>query len=420
MPDVTAEIITIGDELLIGQVINTNQAYIAEKLNSIGIYSDLMTTIGDNEEEIIAAFEKALASHDVVIATGGLGPTHDDVTRSAVCRFFKTDLIMNEEALENVRNIFTRRKTEPKKINENQALVPRGCTVVQNRLGTAPGYIFEREGRILAVMPGVPFEMKAMLDETVLLFLSERKTGSVIRHLTLKTTGIAESFLAEQIGDANKIIQPGSGASLAFLPNPFGVRLRITVRAGSTGEADRTLSGIEETIRRKAGKYIYASGETELEEVVGKLLKENKLTVAVAESCTGGLIADRITNIPGSSDYFERGAVVYSNRSKIYELGVPSDLIKDHGAVSSEVAESMAFCIRKKSNADIGISTTGIAGPTGGTEQKPNGLVWIGYSDGKETLAAHFIFIGDRRIVKERASQAALEILRRKILKIKN
>ncbi|MGD0036802.1 MAG: competence/damage-inducible protein A [Bacteroidota bacterium] len=413
-----AEIISIGDELLIGQVVNSNQSYIAEKLNSVGIFGDKMTTIGDDEDEILSAFQKAYASHDVVTVTGGLGPTHDDITRSVVCKFFNTDTIINEEALENVKRIFARRKSAPRKINEDQALVPRGCTVIQNRLGTAPGYFFEQNGKYFIVMPGVPYEMKAMMDDFLLPFFEKHKTGLIIRHKTLKTTGIAESFLAEQIGDVHKMFSPDSGVTLAFLPSSLGVRLRITIKANALDEAESKIHDVETKLRSKVDKFIYSSDEKELEDVVGKLLSERKLTIAIAESCTGGLIADRITNVSGSSEYFERGIIAYSNKSKVEELGVPLELIHQHGAVSREVAEAMALGIRTTSNTDIGIAITGIAGPTGGSLEKPIGLIWIGYSDKNETFAMQFIFNGERRIVKERATQATLEFVRRKILKI--
>jgi nicotinamide-nucleotide amidase len=234
----------------------------------------------------------------------------------------------------------------------------------------------------------------------------------------LKTTGIAESFLAEHIGDVHQLFSPDSGMTLAFLPSSLGVRLRITAKANSVDEAKNNIQDVETKLRDKIDKFIYAAGEKELEDTIGTLLKERRLHIALAESCTGGLIADRMTNISGSSEYFERGIITYSNKSKIDELGVPSDLIGTHGAVSREVAEAMARGIRTTSGTDIGISTTGIAGPTGDSPEKPIGLVWIGYSDKDETFALQFNFGGERRIIKERAAQAALELLRRKILKI--
>jgi nicotinamide-nucleotide amidase len=413
-----SEIITIGDELLIGQVINTNQAFISDKFNSVGIFTEQMVTVGDVEQKILHAFESAWKKYDVVAVTGGLGPTHDDITRACVCNFFQTDLIVDTLSLENVHNIFSRWGAPITKINEEQALVPRGCTVIHNRLGTAPGYFFERDGKYFIVMPGVPYEMKGMMETFVIPFFEKRTADLVIRYRTLKTTGIAESFLAEQIGDVNNLFPPNSGTSLAYLPSSAGVRLRITVRAKTIDEAEHRLQDVEEKIQSKIEKFIYATGDAELENVIGSILTENKLTFAIAESCTGGLIADRITNVPGSSNYFERGIITYSNTSKTQELGVSELLIQQHGAVSKEVAEAMAAGVREKSNTDIGISTTGIAGPTGATADKPLGLVWIGYSDAETTFAIQFIFNGERRIVKERASQAALELLRRKLLKI--
>jgi nicotinamide-nucleotide amidase len=413
-----AEVISIGDELLIGQVINTNQAFIAEKLNSIGIAVGKMTTVGDDESAILRSFAEALESHDLVLVTGGLGPTHDDITRTAVCKFFETDLVVNDEALRRVKGFFEKRGVSPRKINEDQALVPRSCTVIQNDHGTAPGFLFERNEHYLIAMPGVPFEMKAMVENHVIPLFAAKASGLVIQHRTLKTTGIGESFLAEQIGDVATLFGPDDGVTLAFLPGPTGTRLRITVRAKNTDDASEKMRRVEGRIRSKAEKYIYAAEAEELEHVIGRLLHERHLTIAVAESCTGGLIADRITNVPGSSMYFERSYVTYSNESKLAELGVPSSLLVRQGAVSREVAESMAAGARSKSNSDIGLSTTGIAGPSGGSEEKPVGLVWIGYSDRAGTLALRFSFGDDRRRTKERAAQAALELLRRKLLKI--
>ena len=413
-----AEIISIGDELLIGQVINTNQAFIAERLNSIGIAVSRMTTVGDEEEAILKSFAETFDNCSIVLVTGGLGPTHDDITRTAVCKFFATDLVVNEEALQRVQGFFGRRGIAPKKINEDQALVPRGCTVIQNNHGTAPGYLFERDEKFFLAMPGVPFEMKAMVDDFVLPFFAQRASGLVIQHRTLKTTGIGESFLAEQIGDVNALFGPGDGTTLAFLPGPTGTRLRISVRARNAAAAQAQVEMVERAIRAKAGKFIYGSGDEDLEHVIGKLLLERQLTLAVAESCTGGLISDRITNVPGSSTYFDRSYITYSNDAKLKDLGVPAALILKHGAVSREVAEAMAEGVRGKSNTDIGLSTTGIAGPTGGSAEKPVGLVWVGYSDRSGTLAIRFTLGDERRRIKERAAQAALELLRRKLLKV--
>jgi nicotinamide-nucleotide amidase len=294
-------------------------------------------------------------------------------------------------------------------------MVPRGCTVIPNKHGTAPGMLFDRDKKQLIVMPGVPYEMESMMAEFVIPYFKKKRVGRVILHRTLKTTGIPESFLAERLGNLKELL---GDATLAFLPTPLGVRLRITVVDLDSDAAAKRLGEVEQRIRKKAEKYIYGIDDEELEHIVGRLLSERKLRIALAESCTGGLIANRMTNVPGSSDYFERGVVVYSNASKSEILGVPAELIEEHGAVSREVAEAMADGVRRAARTDIGISTTGIAGPTGGTPEKPVGLVWVGYSDAKESLALRFQFGDERLRFKERASQAALELIRRRLLKI--
>lgn len=414
----TCEIITIGDELLIGQVINTNQAFIAEQLNSVGIFTEKMTTVGDNAAQILEAFTNAFSRYDVVCVTGGLGPTHDDITKKVVCEFFNTDVVMNEQVLQDIKTLAQRRNITLIQSNIDQALVPRTCTVIPNKHGTAPGMMFEKEGKFFFVMPGVPFEMKAMVEEWIVPFFQQRSTGLIIRHRTLKTTGIGESMLAHEIGDVEKILGTDGKATLAFLPNPIGTKLRITVKDDDVNAVDRRLNDIERALRTKVENYIYSSDEKELEDVVGILLREKHLTLSTAESCTGGMIAHRITNVPGASEYFMRGFVTYSNESKIEELGVPAHLLDLHGAVSREVAEAMAEGARKISKTNIAISCTGIAGPTGGTPEKPVGLCFIGYSDASTTFALKFNFGDNRLRFKERASQAALDLLRRKLLKI--
>lgn len=416
----TSEIITIGDELLIGQVVNSNQAYIAGQLNTVGIFTDRMTTVGDNPAAITSAFAEALALHDVVCVTGGLGPTHDDITKKMVCDFFKTDLVMNDDVLINIKALAKRRNITLLQTNIDQALVPRTCLVIPNRYGTAPGMAFEKDGKYFIVMPGVPYEMKAMVEDWVIPFFTQRLDGLIIRHRTLKTTGIGESMLAHMIGDVNDILGTDGSATLAFLPNPLGTKLRITVRNHSINAVELKLNQVESAIRAKIDRFIYSSDDRELEDVVGQLLRDRKKTLAVAESCTGGLISHRITNVPGASEYFLRGFITYSNRSKTDALGVEQELIEKKGAVSKEVAEAMASGARKSAQCDIAVSCTGIAGPSGGTEEKPVGLCYIGYSDEHATFSLKFNF-GDNRIrFKERASQAALELLRRKILKIQH
>jgi nicotinamide-nucleotide amidase len=409
----TAEIITVGDELLIGQVINTNQAFIAERVNGLGIRIGRMTTVGDDLEAIVASFAAGWERADVVVVTGGLGPTHDDITRTAVCRFMDTDLVANEDVRRHIESLMAIRNLPWSHAMEDQVRVPRAATVLPNPVGTAPGLWFERDGRILTVMPGVPYEMKAIMEGSVLPRLGAMHSGRVIIQRTLRTTGIPESMLAQRIGDLDAVLET---SKLAFLPSPRGVRLRITVEESDRTRAETLVARVEARIRERAAAYIYGTGNQELEEVVGALLAEHGLTLAVAESCTGGLIASRITDVGGSSAYFERGVVTYSNRSKVDLLGVPEELLVRTGAVSRETAEAMALGIRARAGTSFGVSTTGIAGPSGGTSDKPVGLVWIGIADADGAVALKHSFAGSRTLIKERASQAALELLRRRIL----
>lgn len=410
-----ASIITIGDELLIGQVVNTNAAYIAEALNKISVTVKNILTVGDTQEDILQAFIKQFSENDIIISTGGLGPTHDDITKKTICKFFNTELVKNEDVKANVERILALRNMKWTSAADEQTYVPDGCKIIPNKHGTAPGMLFERDNKFFIALPGIPYEMKQMIDEFVLPLFSNFNNGRIILHRTLRTTGIAEAFLSELIGDIDELTKV---ASLAFLPSPTGVSLRISATSDSYKNVREAIAEVENKIRSKANDYIYGTDDETIEQVLGKLLSERNLTIAVAESCTGGLIANRITNVPGSSKYFERGIVTYSNRSKTDLLGVPENLIIKHGAVSEEVAKAMAAGIREISKTDIGISTTGIAGPTGATPDKPLGLVWIGYADLKNLITKKFLFGDDRVRVKIRSSQAAMELIRRIILKI--
>jgi nicotinamide-nucleotide amidase len=408
-----ADILTIGDELLIGQVVNTNQAYVAERLSALGVTIGTMVTVGDDAEAILKAFAASWEHRDIIIVTGGLGPTHDDITKKAVCRFFKTDLVSNDDVRAHIASLLSGRSMRWTASAEEQTMVPRSARILPNPKGTAPGLLFEEREKIFIVLPGVPYEMEAIMHGSVIPLVRSRMQGEIVVHRTLRTTGIAESTLAEKLGNIEELLQ---GASLAFLPSPLGVRLRISATATDNSAATAMVLAAENRIRGRAEQYIYGVETEELEEVLGHLLTDRKLTIAIAESCTGGLIADRLTNVPGSSAYLERGVVAYSNTAKTVVLGVPETLIRVYGAVSREVAEAMAEGVRKSAGTDIGIATTGIAGPTGGTAEKPVGLVWIGYSDARETLALRFNFGADRLRAKQRASQAALELVRRKLL----
>ena len=409
----TAEILTIGDELLIGQVINTNQAHIARELNGIGIPVARMSTVGDDMAVLLEAFADAWRRHEVVIVTGGLGPTHDDITKKAVCTFFNTDLVSNADVRASIGQFLSNRGMVWSRAAEDQTFVPRTASVMPNPVGTAPGLLFEDKQRIFVVLPGVPHEMQEIVHQSLIPYLSTKVKDSFITHLTLRTTGIAESLLASRLGDLDEILH---GVTLAFLPSPRGVRLRISARSRTREQADQLVHAAETRIRAKVEKYIYATGDEELEEVIGRILTERKLTLSVAESCTGGLLAHTITNVSGSSRYFERGVVAYSNRSKIELLHIAPEIVAAHGAVSKQVAEAMAVGVRETTGTNIGLSTTGIAGPTGGGPEKPVGLVWIGYADAKGSVALKFQFGNQRLLIKERTAQAALELLRRKLL----
>ncbi|MBA4313212.1 MAG: competence/damage-inducible protein A [Chlorobiaceae bacterium] len=411
-----AAIISIGDEILIGQVINTNAAFISQKVNPIGISISKIIVTGDNEKDIISVLESEFLNHDILFITGGLGPTHDDITRSAICKFFNTKLVSSDEARKYVEEFLRQRNRPWSEAAENQTLIPDGAKPIPNKFGTAAGEFFERDGKFVIVMPGVPYEMASMITDFVVPHFQARPQTNFIIHRTLMTTGIPESELATRLGDLNQMLK---GAKLAFLPSPVGVRLRITVEGKDLNTCNNLLQTIESNIREKAEKYIYGADDESLEESLGKMLTEKKLTLAVAESCTGGLIANKLTDVSGSSRYIERAVVTYSNRSKREMLGISEKLILKHGAVSREVAEEMAHSIRNLSGTDIGISTTGIAGPTGGTPDKPVGLVWIGYSDSNETIALKFNFGEGRLRVKERAAQAAMDLIRRKIMNLK-
>jgi nicotinamide-nucleotide amidase len=412
-----AHIITIGDEILIGQTLNTNAAYIGSRLIELSIDIKKTSVVGDNEKQILNEFNECFIENDLVIVTGGLGPTHDDITRKCIVKFFNTELVLNNDVLKDVKNIFTRRGRQVTKLNEDQALVPKNAKVIRNKLGTAPGVWIEKDNKIFIVMPGVPFEMKEMMSSYVIPNLKEKlgKQEFVSTRLILQTTGIPESFLFERLGNIDELL---NGAEMAFLPSQFGVKLRITVKDKSLEASNNRLTEIEQKIRNKVGRFVFAKGEETLEEVVGRLLKERELSISLAESCTGGNIANLLTNISGSSDYFERGVVSYSNGSKVEMLQVDEDTIQKYGAVSPEVAEQMSKGIKSISCTDIGLAVTGILGPSGATDGKPIGLVYISLCDNKSSIVKKFLFGEDRLLNKQRATQAALDMIRKHILGI--
>ncbi len=411
-----SKIISIGDEILIGQISNTNSQFIAEKLFSIGIPVKKIITIGDTKEELVAELNDSLLNFDVTVITGGLGPTHDDLTKPVMTEFFGDELITDENVLENVRNIFKSRGIKMPEINREQALVPKNAMIIWNRNGTAPGMYFEKEGKHFISLPGVPFEMKPMLVDSVIPMLREKFTDKidyVIKSKTILTTGIGESSLFELIGDIKQLT---GDDKLAFLPSPTGVRLRIDICASDEEHAKAKLTIVENKLKEKIGDYIFGYNDDLLEEIAGKILTEKNLTLSTAESCTGGLLASLITDISGSSKYFLGGVNVYSNESKINILKVDTDLIQKKGAVSEEVALQMALNVRKMFGSDYSLSITGIAGPEGGSSEKPVGLVYIGFSSKEKQYSRKYLFGNRRDNNKLRAAKMALEILRKELL----
>jgi len=411
-----SKLISIGDEILIGQIINTNAAFLGDRLFSIGIPVAKTVVIGDEEEVLLSEFEDSFRNYDVTIITGGLGPTHDDITKHVLLKFFKDEFVRDEKVLEHVRNIFRSRNMNMPLVNEDQALVPKNSKVIWNANGTAPGIWIEKDNRIFIAMPGVPYEMKAMTENEILPELKKRYSegsGKVYLQKTLLTTGLGESSLNEMIGNVKEII---GESKLAFLPSSVGVRLRINVEGGSSAEAEEKLTNIEKKIRAKIPDYIYGENKEELEKVIGIILTERKQTLSVAESCTGGMISSKIVSVPGSSNYYAGGVCVYSNLEKIKILNIKEETLKKYGAVSEETAIEMADGVRELMGTDYALSTTGIAGPSGGTDLKPVGLVWIGFSGKEKNYALSFKFGNNREVNIQRASQRALEILRRELL----
>jgi nicotinamide-nucleotide amidase len=404
-----AEIISIGDELLIGQIVNTNAAWMSRQLNLANIRVRHVSAVGDDAEDIRRSLDLAFSRADVVLLTGGLGSTHDDITKKAVAEHFDSaEMVMDEKVLAHIRALFQRRNLRPNQAIEEQALVPRKATVLWNDYGIAPGLLFERSGRYCAIMPGVPAEMQHIMSERVLPFLKNKNKNATIRHRTIRTVGVGESVLFEKLSPITELEKFGK---IAFLPNYSAVDVRVSVYETGATAAEQRIRAAEEYILARVGKNVYGFDDDTLEAVIGKLLIEKKATLAVAESCTGGLIAHRITNVSGSSQYFDRGVVTYSNAAKTQILGVPEEILQQHGAVSEECAKAMAAGVRRISATTYGLATTGIAGPTGGTDEKPVGLVWIGIATPERVFAQKFLFVKDRLVNKERFSQMALNLL---------
>jgi len=410
-----AEIITIGDEILIGQIIDTNSAWIAEQFNLNGIEIYQITSVHDDHAHILEAIKKAEEKVDLVIMTGGLGPTKDDITKNALCDYFNTKLIFHEPTFEHIKTRFTKLNIDVNKLNRDQALVPESCTVLFNKAGTAPGLWFEKNETFFVSVPGVPFEMKYLVENEILPRLRASGKTKAIYHKTVLTQGIPESMLAMKLEQWEDALP--ANVKLAYLPSPMAVRLRLS----AIGNNENVLRELVEAEIAKLQKIIpdqiYGFNNETMAEVIGRILKLNGKTLAVAESCTGGYISHLITSLPGCSAFYNGSVTAYSNLIKENILSVNPETIIEFGAVSEQVAKEMAVGVRKVFNADFALATTGIAGPDGGTEEKPVGTVWIAVASQNDVIAIKFIFGDNRERNISRSSQTALQILRRLILK---
>ena len=415
MKDVKAEIITIGDEILYGQIVDTNAQWMSEELSNTGIKTIRKTTVGDVRKDILASFSEAEERADIILITGGLGPTKDDLTKPLLAEYFNSPLVINEEALTEVKIFFERRGRELTKLNRMQAELPEVCTKITNRMGTAPGMWFEKDGKVFVSMPGVPIEMKTIMLEEVIPKLHEVFNTPVIYHKMIKTIGIGESFLSEIIEPWEDNLQ--GNIKLAYLPSAGQVKLRLTAMGGDHAKLVKDVDEQIEKLKPLAGKYIYGYDKTKLPAAIGQLLRENNLTIATAESCTGGFLSYQIISVPGSSDYYIGSVLSYADEVKMIELRVSKQSLEEHGAVSENVAVQMAENVRKRLNASIGLSTTGIAGPDGGSEEKPVGTVWIGYSDENRSFARKFQLTTDRLLNIQLTTNIALNILRVEMIK---
>ncbi|OGF04597.1 MAG: competence/damage-inducible protein A [Candidatus Edwardsbacteria bacterium RIFOXYD12_FULL_50_11] len=409
-----AAIITIGNEILSGMTLDTNAAYLSQELGTIGIPVVLKISVGDRAIDIQMAFKQALSDSDIVLCTGGLGPTSDDITKKVAARFFKSKLKLDKGTLEHIRSRFAKRGIEMPACNRWQAMVPDRAAVLFNPEGTAPGLLFKKGKKILILMPGVPREMRAIFAGSLKERLAGLSCGMKINMLTLRTTGIPESVIAEKLAPFEKCLAKGT---LAYLPTRLGVDLRLTMSGKDASQISAKLQELSAKIKQLLGNVIYGQDDETMEQAVGRLLKEKKLTLTTAESCTGGLIADRITDVPGSSVNFLGSVIAYSNVLKEKMLGVKSQTLRLHGAVSKETAIEMANGVRGRLGSDLGLTITGIAGPAGGTDKKPVGLVFMAVAGPKGTMVEERRFLGQRRHIKESATQAALNMLRLYLLK---
>jgi len=411
----TAEIISIGDELLIGQVVNTNASWLAQQLHALGISIHRVLAISDNPDEIRTALDDAFSRSDLILMTGGLGPTRDDITKHALCEYFGVGLVIHEPTLAWLRKFFASRGWQLNETNRKQAEVPANCEPIPNHNGTAPGMWFEKNGKIMISMPGVPFEMEAMMENHILPRISSRNDSHYVAHQTIQTYGAGESYLMELIRDWEDALP--ANFRLAYLPQPGMVRLRISAYGKSRESAMEQIDRQIEALQGIIPEIIFGYDQDTLEEVVGKLLRQNNKTLSTAESCTGGYLAHLVTSVPGSSDYYFGSVIAYDNKIKHDLLGVSDESLRNFGAVSQQVVREMAEAARKRFGTDFALATSGVAGPAGGTPEKPVGLVWIALATPEITLTSRSMFGEHRGRNIRRSALEALNMLRLYLLK---
>lgn len=413
MKKIVAELLTIGDEILYGQIVDTNSQWMSVELDKIGIKVVRKTTVGDVESEMLTAFAEAEKRADVILITGGLGPTSDDLTKPCLARYFNCGLAMNEEALAEVTEFFKSRGRELTEINRQQAALPTACIKITNALGTAPGMWFDKGEKVFMSMPGVPHEMKKMMTDLVLPRLAKKYALPVIHHKVIRTIGIGESFLAEKIAEWENTLPPH--IKLAYLPSLGEVKLRLTGFGSSLAQLESETNQLVEKLKERVGQFIYGYGETPIEVVIGETLRTRKLTLSIAESCTGGYLSHLITSVPGSSEYFLGTMIPYAYEIKMRQLGVKPEILEKYGAVSEPTIIEMANIVRAKFSTDIGVATSGIAGPGGATPDKPVGTVWIAYSDKHQTVTKKLQLTKDRMLNIKLASAAVLNLIRQSL-----
>lgn len=409
-----AEIITIGDEILIGQIVDSNSAWMAQQLNSSGIEVARITSIGDTNSAINQALNGLLPETKLVLITGGLGPTNDDITKKTLADYFGMELVFQPEIFEHITQLFTAMGRVPSALNKNQALIPLGCKVLHNQVGTAPGMLFEQGGRYFVSMPGVPYEMKYIMQNHVLPLVASKLVGHHIIHRTLLTVGIPESELAVQIADIESNLP--SFIKLAYLPRPGMVRLRLSARGRNRAKLKAGLDKAAAALKENLGRAFYGEDTDNLSEVIGKLLVQRNETLATAESCTGGYLAHLITAVPGSSRYYLGSILAYANRAKTDLLDVKNEDLALQGAVSEAVVVQMAEGAKAALHTTWALATSGIAGPDGGTPEKPVGTVWIAIAGPNGTAAQKFQFGRNRERNIIKSANAALDMLRNKLI----